>query len=242
MERNIKKLLTQTRELCKGMSEELYALSDYMSKVVDEDTLPIGLTLSLVLALDDIHSGISHCDEEIPEYVKKHSKETLTQAVYFPQIIDSVTDECYAKEFREICKETLDFDPPVRVNPKLNTSYPKYIEIAVDWWANAILSPIIYFPAIKIPTSFYIKLANKNNSINSESMLVFKEALAKEIEKAIKKSGNCCLDVDYAPNFLLQRASIAADIRVFPLKTTMWISENEITVCNNSKTQIIWSK
>ena len=54
---NASQKLREAREKCPGMSEELYALTDYMAEVTNESVLPVGLVMCLVCVLDDIQKG-----------------------------------------------------------------------------------------------------------------------------------------------------------------------------------------
>lgn len=66
--------------------------------------------------------------------------------MYVPQVIDAIANEDFANEFRKICKELLNFDPPKRErkydqNADIDGDYPEYVKVAVNWWANAIANP-----------------------------------------------------------------------------------------------------
>lgn len=106
--------LSSSRRECPGLSEEVYALADYISLMVSDTVFPKSMLIFLLLSMEDIRTGKNIFRElyDIPEYVIKHKSHIIAKAVYFPQIIDAIADEEFAKEFRSLCKEVLKFDPP----------------------------------------------------------------------------------------------------------------------------------
>ena len=147
---NVREKLSKSREMCPGLSEEVYALTDYMAKVANDTLTPHGILMLLVVSMEDIRRGENGfaCAEskEIPEYLTKHKVQVLSQAVYVPQVIDAIADEDFANEFRKLCKATMNYDPPKRdgkydQNADIEGDYPEYVKVAVNWWANAIVNP-----------------------------------------------------------------------------------------------------
>lgn len=147
---NVREKLSKSREMCPGLSEEVYALTDYMAKVANDELVPQGLVMCFVLSMEDIRRGENGFafaeSKEILEYLAMHKTQVLAQAVYVPQIIDAIADEDFANEFREICKEMLHFDPPRREekynqSAEIEGNYTEYVKVAVNWWANAIVNP-----------------------------------------------------------------------------------------------------
>lgn len=85
---NVREKLSRSREMCPGLSEEVYALTDYMASVANDKLLPQGMLSCLVLSMIDIRREINgfSCEEsnEFPKYLSKHKSQILAQAVYFP--------------------------------------------------------------------------------------------------------------------------------------------------------------
>lgn len=245
---NVKEKLSSSRTACPGLSEEVYALADFMAANANDKLAPTGMAVCLSLCLADIQreeNGFSVTDsKDIPEYLVKHKAQVLAQAVYVPQIIDAIADADFAKEFREICKEVLHFDPPKRdekynQNADIEGNYPPYVTVAVNWWANAIVNP--KFDNGDDSTSagmafLMAMMVNSKNSITKEQIAIFKKVLADEIVSTIESSSwnrQCNLSVDYHPDMLLLTAGQKAgidDYMSFPWKTIMSISAEKVSV------------
>jgi len=244
---NVKEKLSKSREMCPGLSEEVYALTDYMAKVANDRLVPRGMVMLLALCMEDIRRGENGfaCAEskEIPEYITKHKTQVLAQAVYVPQIIDAIADEDFANEFREICKELLHFDPPKRdgkydLNADIEGDYPEYVKVAVNWLTNAIVNPKFDNGDDSIAgrmAFFLAMMVNSKSSISKEQIDIFKKELADIIVTQIEFHGNgeCCFNIDYHPDMLLysaaQKAGINDDMG-FPWKTNMRISKDKVSV------------
>lgn len=244
---NVREKLSKSREMCPGLSEEVYALTDYMASVANDELVPLGMLTCLMLSMEDIRRGKNGftCagSKEIPEYLSKYKTQVLAQAVYFPQVIDAIADEDFANEFREICKEVLNFDPPKREekynpNAEIGGDYPEYVKVAVNWWANAIVNPKFDNGDDTATGGMAFLLAmmvNSKKSISKEQVDTFKKKLAQIIVEEMESSwgGDCRLGVDYHPDRLLymaaQKAGINDDMG-FPWKTHMHITKNNVSV------------
>lgn len=105
---NVKEKLSKSREMCPGLSKEVYALTDYMASVGNDRLVPHEMAMLLALSMDDIRRGKNFActaeSKKILESLSNHKKQVLSQAVYVPQVIDAIADEDFANEFREICK------------------------------------------------------------------------------------------------------------------------------------------
>ena len=254
---NVREKLATSRDACPGLSEEVYALVDYLAKVANDTFEPSGLALFLYLSMEDIRRGSNGFaraeSKEIPEYLKEHKSQVLAQAVYVPQIVDAIADKDFADEFRKICKETLGFDPPRReekfdLNTQFEGDYPEYITVAVNWWANAIYNPKFDNGEDSMASLMALMLSSKN-SFTKEQLSTFKKELASEIIKNLNDSydGECSLRVDYHPEGLLFTAAKKAGIdddTSFPWKTCMHISEKEVSVSAGygADWQTLWKK
>lgn len=56
---NVREKLSRSREMCPGLSEEVYALTDYMASVANDKLLPQGMLSCLVLSMIDIRREIN---------------------------------------------------------------------------------------------------------------------------------------------------------------------------------------
>ena len=134
--RDTKSKFAKVRELCPGMNEDMYAITDYISESINDITTPHSLLLLLVLIMDDIHNngnGIK-LNVPLPENLINRGLVILEQFTYIPQIVDEIADERFAKEFRRICNETLGFNPPKR-------DFKRKIELQAEKeWLYSILS------------------------------------------------------------------------------------------------------
>lgn len=54
---NEREKLSKCRELCAGMSEDVYVLTDYLSTVANDSLVPVGMAMMFALALNDIENG-----------------------------------------------------------------------------------------------------------------------------------------------------------------------------------------
>jgi hypothetical protein len=64
--KNARKRFLDARNLCPGMSDDMYLLTDYMGKVVNDTVVPEQLVICLILAADDIKNEI--CSFGIEEF------------------------------------------------------------------------------------------------------------------------------------------------------------------------------
>lgn len=100
-----------------GLSEEVYALTDYMAMLADSDpsaaSEPRDTAFSLFICIENIKAGKSGAVvpdiAEFPEYFIEHKAQALAEAVHVPEVIGAVTNEDFANEFENefhnICKE-----------------------------------------------------------------------------------------------------------------------------------------
>lgn len=247
--KNVKEKLSNARTTCVGMSNEIYALTDYMSSVANDSLVPMGMALCLGLVMDDLEKGrngfASASSEKLPDYMIEHKNQIKAQLVYFPQVIDAIAEPDFAEEFRTVCKEFFNFDPPRRVSAEVDESYPAYIKAAVDWWANAVASPKLDNGADMNPI-LLMMAGNCQKSNTADEIKIFKNTLAEEIMKEMEKYGRCTLDVDYHP---CRALSVAGDkiglnpMMGYPWKTYMRISKNEVGVSAGYRAEyeIIWT-
>ncbi|MBO6232953.1 MAG: hypothetical protein J6I85_07070 [Clostridia bacterium] len=256
---NTREKLSKARKMCPGLGFELYSLTHYMSQMVNDEITPAGLAMTLVLCLDDIQRErcgfASAKSKELDSYLIKNKAQILAQAVYVPQVVDAIADEEFAIEFREICKEMLQFDPPKRIEnynlkADIEGDYPENIKIASNWWAHVLMNPIFKNgDDIADMAGLLVMIVNSKSAITQEQITTFKVALADEITNALKSSrnGEIYVSVDYHPDIVLATAAEKAGIdddMGFPWKTTMKISNESIAVSVGyaAPWKVLWEK
>jgi hypothetical protein len=243
----VKQKFAEAREKCPGMSDDVYALTDYISLVVNDSLVPAGLSVCLALIMDDLQKGRNGFgqNEPLPEYLNNRKEQIIAQMVYIPQVVDAIADEKFAEEFREICKDVFGFNPPKRVKATTDSQYPENVRAAVDWWGNAVQSPKLDNGG-DIDPVLMMMLSGKQRGHSEEEMKIFKDSLAKDILVELQKYGRCSLSVDYHPCEILYRAGekIGLDnMTGYPWKTWMDISEEAVEVLEGygAPRKTIWS-
>lgn len=247
---NVREKLSKCRELCSDMSERAYLLADYMSEISPDTITPSGLVECLSRAIEDTYQerwreGTKK--QELRRSLLLDSERIRNQAVNIPQIIDVIADKAFAEEFREICKEQLDFNPPKYGTPKQLEEYPEYVKVAVDWWASAILAAKLGIAGLEEYDCLF-RMANGPviGLYSEEKLLVFKTALAEEIMEDITAWGVCTLSVDYHPCEALEVAGKKIDVHQafgYPLKTSMsiWTYKVEVKFGDVGKFTTLWT-
>ena len=238
MEENLlegaKEKFANARKYCPGMPEEVYALTDYMSTTLNDKLIPAGLLVSLTLVMDDIEKGVSGFNNKpLDTYLRTYKDTILANISYIPQFVDTIASEEFAREFRLDCQNVLGINPPKRVFTETNEEYPENIRVAVDWWANAIQTPQYNSsPAIMMAGV----LAQRKN-FTEEEINIFKDSLAKIIQRELDNNGRCSLSVDYSPCPMLLEAGNKIGVNSFngyPWKTRMEISYEDVIVRGSS--------
>lgn len=204
MMNNVREKLSKCRETCVDMSERAYLLADYMSEIVSDTITPSELAMCLSRAIEDTYQERWRNfakKEELRLNLCSDSERIRNQAENIPQIIDVIADEDFSKEFRAICKEKFNFNPPKYGTLKKLEEFPEYVKVAVDWWADAILCPKLDTCGSAVPKSLasMIKEEVGRKSYSTEKLLNFKITLADEIMEDINAWGVCVLLVDYHP-------------------------------------------
>lgn len=243
---NAKQKFANARTMCPGMSDDAYALTDYISLVVQDNVVPQGLALCMTLIQDDLQKNRNgfRSNEPLPEYLSNNRNKVIAQMVYIPQVVDAIADEKFADEFRKICSEFLGFNTPKRVAVDGDIQYPENIMAAVDWWANAIQSPNLD-NGTNIDPFFLMMISGNKKEFSKEEIKAFKDSLASGISKELESYGRCSLSVDYQPCEILSRAGkkIGLGGLDYPVKTKMRISNQVVEVEEGyGASKIIWSK
>ena len=242
-----KQKFADAREKCPGMSDDVYAITDYISLVANDSLVPSGLSLCLALIMDDLQKGRNGFKNSapLPDYLNNRREQIIAQMVYIPQVVDAIADEEFAEEFRKVCSAVFGFNPPKRVNVTIDSQYPENVRVAVDWWGNAIQSPKLDNGADINPILMML-LSKNSRSYSEEEIKVFKDSLAKDILDELQNYGYCSLSVDYSPCEILYRAGekIGLDgMTGYPWKTMMNISEDIVEVSEGygAPRKTIWS-
>lgn len=249
---DVKERFSNVREKCVGMSEEIYALAEYVSAVAsDGPLLPEGLAICLVCVQDDIQkgrSGFYGFNGEFPKYLIENKNQVLSQMGYFPQVVDAVAEEEFAEAFRAVFKDFFGINPPKRVNAEIDSKYPENIKAAVNWWANAILAPKLDNGEELNPLLMMLVGSSRKN-YTKEDIKLFKDTLAEGIQKEMESSGGrgCYICVDYNPCRILAEAGekIGVDSMTgYPWKTNMEVSDTRVVVSAGygAEYKTIWSK
>lgn len=233
---NVREKLSKARENCVGMSEEVYAVTDYMSTVANDSLYPEGLAICLVLVMDDVQRGrcgfASSPDKELPVYLREHKNQVLSQIPCVLQVIDEIAEPEFAEAVRVICKQVMNWEPPKRAKAELDDSYPVYVKAAVDWWANAVASPKLD-NGDDMPYMLMQMFSGTGKSYSDEEMKLFKTTLADGIMSEMQRYGNCTLLVDYHPCYVLAKAGNKIGISSmtgWPWKTSMSVTKHAVRV------------
>lgn len=245
---DVRKKFASARELCPGMSEEIYALTDYMSAIANDQLVPGGILVMLVCVMDDLEKkrcGFTH-KTEFPEYLAIHNLQVRAQLPYILQVMDAIAEPDFADEVRAECKEALHWDIPKRVDVSSEVSEHGYINAAVNWWAEAIQHPKMDNGddgLAKLMMMFGGRTSSRQ--LTEADLTTFRTTLAAGITREMEHRDRITLSVDYGPDCTLGEAGDAIGLGQFdfPCKTTMWISETEVSVSAGygAPEQTIWS-
>ncbi len=266
---DVKQKFANARRLCPGMPEEMYALTDYIASVTNDTVTPEGLNLCLIIVSDDIQKERSGFGGEFPDYLKKHKIEVTDQIANFPQVVDALGNEEFAQEYRKVFKSLFNFEPPKKVmasSPRTTPTYgqvcvedlmvipfdtirdtlPKYVQVAVDWWLNAVRTAK-YDNISDMDPSALMNIMERKKPLTMEDVRAFEHNLAYAIEEQINEYGRCTLTVDYNPCPILAEAGGLIGLNSmldYPRKTTMIVSKKEVIVSSGytCKFTTLWSK
>ena len=244
---NIREKLANARELCPGMSRDFYILTDYMSENTNDELVPMGMMMLSVCVQNDIETGRNGFGQDFPEELAQRRNFVKDEIQWLPQLVAAIADDEVATEFRMHWKECFGTVPPKRVDTKAvetDTQYPDYVKAAIDWWANAIVSPK-FDNGEALPPMLAFLMAGAAKEYTPAEIKTFKEALAKGIQDEMSKFGRCNLSVDYHPCRVLASAGNLIgvnDMTGYPCKTSMYVSEEEVCVSAGygAPREVIW--
>ena len=242
------KKFANARELCPGMSEEIYALTDYMAAIANDQLAPGGILMMLVCVMDDLEKkrcGFAH-KTEFPEYLVTHNLQVRAQLPYILQVVDAIAEPDFAEEVRAECKEAMHWDIPKRIDVSNEASERGYINAAVNWWAEAIQHPKMDNGGNGLAMLMVMfGGCTSSRQLTEPELAVFREKLAAGIATLMERMGHATLSVDYGPDRTLGEAGATIGLGQFdfPCKTTTWISETKVSVRAGygAPEQVIWS-
>lgn len=235
---NVKEKLSKSRELCEGMSERAYLFADYMSEISPNTITPPELAECLQTAVTDIRQ-----EERWRKIAKKGelrwqlsfiAKKIANQAINFPQIIDVIANEDFAQEFRAICKENFNINPPKYASTEF-IDYPESVKVAVIWWTN-VISLLKTTSCCSSVSNFLSEISIEqvnSKSYSNEDLHIFQATLASEILEDITAWKTCILSVEYTPCNALETAGNkigVSNLWGYPFKTSMTISKSKVRI------------
>ena len=232
---DVRNKLAKARELCPGMHEDMYLLTDYMSKNANDELFPEGMLIFTVCVHSDLENGRNGFGGEFPEELKARKDTVFNEFYLIPQVIDEIADEEFAEEFRKGWKELYVKAPPRRVKTKeikIESHYPEYVKVAVDWWANAIISPK-FDNGTELTPVMSVLLALSAKQYTAEEIKIFKDELAQSVAEEVDKEGRCIIHVDYHPCVILSEAAKkigVSGVSAFPCKTYMMVTKESVWV------------
>lgn len=243
---DVRKKFAGAREICPGMSEEIYALTDYLSAIANDTLVPAGIMMILIGVMDDLDKG--RCgfgrQVEFPQYLAKHAMQARAQLPYILQVIDAIADEAFADEVRSECQEVFHWKIAKRVVVADEINVSDNISAAVNWWAETIQHPKMDNGDNQMAILLAM-FGGRSRQYTADEIRKFRQALANILTEEMERRGNVTLSVDYSPNHLLGQAGDVIGLSQFdyPCKTTMWISASEVSVRAGygAPEEVIWS-
>ena len=241
---NMKDALATSRSTCPGLPEDTYRFAEYLSGRINENVSPFGMTLEFVYARSDIEAGRCRIGaEELPDYVAENKEGILENAKYILQIIDGNANKGYASAVRDMCKDMLNWEVPIRKAKSDSAGkaeqYPPYIRSAVEWWVSAIVNQESAVSSCNLPFA----LAKR---INAEMIDAFRSALSNRLMSEMNKANMVSLHVDYQPDQLLREAWKASGVGdsctffIFPTRVSMFICHETVKIRDGGVMKTIW--
>lgn len=235
------------RESCPGMSDEVYAICDYLAAVANDTLKPAGITMMLIGVMSDLDKKrCGFADKtKFPEYLATHSLQAKAQLPYVLQVVDAIAEEDFAEAVRADCKEVFHWNIPKRVKVSSPASEHANINAAVNWWTEAIQCPKMDNGTDELSMLMAMLGGGSNRQLTESELQIFREKLTEGITHRMEEMGCATLSVDYGPDWILGEAGSAIGLGQFsfPCKTTMWITENKVSVSAgySAPEETIWS-
>lgn len=242
----VRKKFAGARETCPGMSTEIYALTDYLAVVANDQLVPSGIATILLCVTDDLTKkkcgfvqGI-----EFPKYLAEYSLQVQMQMPYLLQVIDVLADKEFADAVRVECEKVFQWKVPKRVVVAEPIDASDNIAVAVNWWVEAIQHLKMDSGEKSLPSAMIAFGGNIGRQYTADEIKKFREALTEIVVDEMKQKGRATLRVGYAPDYLLSKAGdvIGLGRFDFPCKTTMWIYADKVSVSagNSAPEEVIW--
>lgn len=242
----VREKFAKARELCPGMSAEVYALTDYLAVVANDELVPTGVVMMLVCVMDDLEKkrcGFAR-GTKFPEYLATHGMQVRAQMPYVLQIMDAIAERDFAEAVRAECREVFHWEIPQRVEVSDEISDRENVNAAVNWWTEAIQHPKMDNGDDGLAMIMAMFGGHKSRQLTEAELQIFRKKLAESIIDQMNHMSRVTLSVDYGPDVILGEAGAAIGLGQFdfPCKTTMWISEDRVSVSAGcgAPVDIIW--
>lgn len=242
---DVQQKFANARTLCPMMSEEIYALTDYLALMANDSLEPVGIPMTLVCVMDDIKNQRSGYGKEFPEYLVENGKKVREHMPYVLQVIDAIAEKDFAEEVRSECKKAFNWDIPRRTTGLGDVSEDMRVNIAVDWWTQVLLGTRVGGDGCTNLDELAEMLKNAGTEIGVEDVKAFRKKLAEGITQEMNDNdGWCSLMVDYHPDNILREAGkmLGRGEFGFPFKTSLTINPWEVSVSVGyaGPHQVIW--
>lgn len=232
---NAREKFASARETCPGMSEEIYALTDYIAAVADDRLAPDGVMIMLLCIMDDLDKkrcGFSAAGIDFPKYLTEHNLQVKAQVPYVLQVVDAISGADFAEAVRQECNAAFHWTIPKRVTLSDEVDESENIKAAVNWWAEAIQHPKMDNGTDEMSIFMAMFGGSRKRQFSEDELLTFRKELAAGIKAQMEGVNEVMLSVDYGPDQVLGRAGDAIGLGGFdyPCKTMMWITKTDVTV------------
>lgn len=230
--KNAKEKFAKARELCPGMEEEMYVMTDYLATVIKDAVIPTRLILTVSSIENAIKKGKnSYKESPLPELFIKDPWRASVAITALSQCVDEIADKDFADEYRKLGNDFFGAVLPKKINTANGEDYPEYAKVAAEYWANTIQTRN-FNNGDALTSIFAMAIAGSKREYTKEELKIFKESLAETVYEKVETYGTCTLDVDYGPCYLLAKAGKLIDVDPFdyPWKTSMIATKEKVTV------------
>ena len=172
---NLKEKLANARKTCMGYSEYAYRFVDYVAENLTGPVGPIGLGAAVTLRFTEIQNCYGKDGHKLPEYYIAHREEILEEAWVILQVIDVVTNDEFAEEFREFCGHAFGWKVLKRLTVTDDEDYPESVKAALDWWTGVIQA------GRNDERVIFDRDYRRYKQLTAEEILTFRKSLAEEL-------------------------------------------------------------
>lgn len=230
--KNAKEKFAKARELCPGMEEELYTMTDYLATIIKDTLIPA----RLILTVSDIENAIkkgknNYKGKTFPEFFIKNPWRAEVAITALSQCVDAIADGDFADEYRKLGNDFFGAVLPKKINTASGEDYPEYAKVAAEYWANS-LQTRDFNNGDELTSIFTMAIAGSKREYTEAELKIFKESLAEYVYEKVETYGNCTVDVDYGPCYILAKAGklIGVDPFDYSWKTSMIVTKEKVTV------------